>query len=105
MTGVLLVLSIVCFGMGYSLGQQNGFLDGMSKYDEQVDKMAVSRRKMVSWDKSTTSRLRRRIYDEAMDIGYMPNELTITAEESELLQVENKRIIKRLQGVLIVRET
>ena len=67
--------------------------------------MAVSRRKMVSWDKSTTSRLRRRIYDEAMDIGYMPNEFTITAEESELLQAENKRIIKHLEGVLIVRET
>ena len=67
--------------------------------------MAVSRRKMVSWDKSTTSRLRRRIYDEALELGHMPNELTITAEESELLQAENKRIIKHLEGVLIVRET
>ena len=34
MIGVLLVLSIVCFGMGYSLGQQNGFLEWIYKYDE-----------------------------------------------------------------------
>ena len=67
--------------------------------------MAVSRRKVVSWDKSTTSRLRRRIYDEAMDLGHMPIDMKITDEESEQLQAENKRIVKHLEGVLIVRET
>ena len=67
--------------------------------------MAISRRKMVSWDKTTTSRLRRRIYDEAMDLGHIPIELTITAEESEQLKAENKRIVKRLEGVILVRGT